>query len=42
MSMGYIYSVCSLIKAYSVCVYIRRMPVYRKDSVKSYLYVLRN
>ena len=41
MSMGYIYSVCSLIKAYSLCVYMR-MPVYRKNSVKSYLYVLRN
>ena len=42
MSMGYIYSVCSLIKAYYLCVYIRRMPVYRKNSVKSYLYVLMN
>ena len=41
MSMGYIYSVCSLIKAYSLCVYIRRMPLYRKNSGKAYLYVLR-
>ena len=39
--MGYIYSVCSLIKAYSLCAYIRRMPVYRKNIVKAYLYLVR-